>query len=690
MVGAPVPVPGQFAHQHSQCDDNLIPGIFEIQELLIKLAVSGSDKNRTPGRVLEMMRQGSCPPCSSQVLHAVPEAGFLRVGRMSSDTDNRNTDRGVADNDVEDDTSQGNLRLQRELGDSRCRPEELEASREQLQSQVQRLQQEMETAQSEVTFKLAEVAEARGFETVQHVMRVAEIAYLLALKSGLDKGQADILRLAAAMHDIGKVCIPDAILQNTGKLSPAEFAIMKSHTTVGYEMLKGSSRGVFQAASIIALQHHEKYNGQGYPLGLSKDRINILARITSIADVFDALGSDRLDRKAWDADEIVEHMREERGRSFDPMLVDVFLAGLDEFQAIRKAFPQAADRRSAHLPDTSGYGIGRNASVRTSPRSNTSGRAGSVRQPTRVLLCQENQTTRELLIMILGECGYEVANAENGEQISQTLGWDEAPPLAILDTAMSYEDCISLCRRLRSRENRDYTYVMLLTDGDDSQETAEALEAGADCCIAKPVNPAELKARLSAAQRILDIRSELIETKRTLRQQAAHDALTDLWNRPAITDILSMELNRATRYDTSVGVVMADLDCFKDINDTYGHAEGDTIIRQTAKTMRAAFRPYDGFGRYGGQEFLIVLPRCDITFASHVAERLRKCVEKQVVTVGDRQVSLTVSMGVAARSSSSNLGAHELIQAASKALYLAKLAGRNCVEAATEEAGAES
>jgi len=609
---------------------------------------------------------------------------------MSSDTDNRNTDRGVADNDVEGNTSQGNLRLQRELGDSRCRPEDSEISREQLQSQVQLIDREMETAESEVTFKLAEAAEVRGFETVQHVMRVAGISHLLALKAGLDEEQADTLRLAASMHDIGKVGIPDSILRNPGKLSPAEFAIMKSHTTAGYEMLKGSRRGVLQAASIIALQHHEKFNGQGYPLGLSKDRINILARITSIADVFDALGSDRLDRKAWDIDDIVEHMRQERGRSFDPMLVDVFLANLDDFLAVRKAFPQSADRRSARVPDTSGYGTIRDVPTQRSPSWKTTGRSGNIPHPTRVLLCQEDQTARELLIMILGECGYEVANAEDSEQVSEALGGDDAPPLAILDTEMSDGDCISLCRELRSRKGRDYTYVMLLSAGSDRQEAIEALEAGADCCIAKPVNPMELKARLVAAQRILDFQNELIETRETLREQVAHDVLTGLWNRTAIVDILRMELNRATRYDTSVGVVMADLDSFKEINDTYGHGDGDTVIHQTAKTMRAAFRPYDGFGRYGGQEFMIVLPRCDITFASHVAERLRKCVEKQVVTVGDRQLSLTVSMGVAARCGSSNIGAHELIQAASKALYRAKLAGRNRVETAPEEAGAES
>jgi len=609
---------------------------------------------------------------------------------MSSDTENRDINRGPAGNNVEDDTRQGSLRLQREPGNSRCRPEEFETSREQLQSQVKHLRQEMEIAQSEVTFKLAEVAEARGFETVQHVMRVAEIAYLLALKSGMDQGRADILRLAAAMHDIGKVCIPDSILQNPGKLSPAEFEVMKSHTTSGYEMLKGSNRDIFQAASIIALQHHEKYDGQGYPLGLSRDRINILARITSIADVFDALGSDRLDRKAWDLDEIVEHMRQERGRSFDPMLVDIFLADLDAFVAVRKEFPQASVRTPAHLPDTTGYGTVLNTPTHPSMSRQNSGRAGGVPQPTRVLLCQEDQTTRELLVMILGECGYEIAHADNCQQISEALAGDQAPPLAILDTEMSDGDCISLCRELRGRNGRDYTYVILLTRAANQQEFDEALEAGADCCIAKPVNPMELKAHLTVAQRILDFQRELIETRETLLRQAAHDALTGLWNRTAIMDILRMELNRAARYDTSVGVVMADLDCFKQINEKYGHCDGDTVICETAQTMRAAFRPYDGFGRYGGQEFLIVLPRCDITFASHVAERLRKCVEKQVVTVGDTQLSLTVSMGVAARCGSSNTEANELVQAASKALYRAKLAGRNCVEAAAEEGGGES
>ena len=608
---------------------------------------------------------------------------------MCTDVDNCNTGQGAAGSDVKDEASQGNLRLQRELGDFRCEPEGLESSREQLQAQVKRLQQEMESAQSEVTFKLAEVAESRGFEAVQHVMRVAEIAYLLALKSGMDEGQAEILRLAAAMHDIGKVCIPDSILRNPGKLSSAEFTIMKSHTTAGYEMLKGSSRDVLQAASIIALQHHEKYNGQGYPMGLSKDRINILARITSIADVFDALGSDRLHRKAWELDEIVEHMRQERGRSFDPMLVDILLAGLDEFLAIRETFPTPADRMSAHLPDTAGYGTGKDPPTHASPLCQTSGWAGKIPQantlqPARVLLCQEDQATRELLIMVLGEYGYEVANAENGEQIWQAFRQDQAPRLAILDATMSDGDSISLCRKLRSRQGRDYTYVILLTAGVDRQEIIEALEAGVDCCIAKPVNPTELKARLAAAQRILGIQNELIETRKTLRQQAAHDALTGLWNRPAIMDILHTELNRASRYDTSVGVVMADLDSFKHINDIYGRRDGDIVVCETARTMRAAFRPYDGFGRYGGQEFLIVLPRCDITFASHVAERLRKCVEKQVVIVGQTELSLTVSMGVAARYGYSNIGANELIQAASKALYRAKLAGRNCVEVATE------
>jgi len=570
--------------------------------------------------------------------------------------------------------------------------EELAASRGQLQSQVFRLMQDIETAQSEVIFKLAEVVEARSLETGQHVVRVAEISYRLALKSGMDEEQAEVLRLAAAMHDVGKVGIPDVILHNPGKLSADEFAIMKTHTTTGYEMLKGSNGGVLQAAAVIALQHHEKYNGKGYPLGLSGDRINIFGRITCVADVFDALSSDRVYRRAWDLEDIIQHMRKERGRCFDPMLVDLLLDNLDDFLAVRKALPAAGTEPPTRLLNINACGSrGSEGSGQKTGKSNskTGGQTGissrGLLEPPKVLLCQDDPATRELLITTLGERGYEPVLADSGEKVWQMLKASPTPRLAVLDTAMSDRDCISLCRRLRSRKGQDYTYVLLLTGGADRREIIEATEAGADCCLPKPVDPAELRVRLLAAQRILDLQTELITARETLREQATRDGLTGLWNRPAIMDILSMELNRAGRQQTSVGVILADLDYFKRINDTYGHRAGDVVLCESAHCMRAAFRPYDGFGRYGGEEFLVVLPRCGITFAGYVADRLRKCVEKQIVTVGETQFSITVSMGVAAKCGESDTDAGELIHAADEALYRAKAAGRNCVRIAGQQ-----
>ncbi|KZL91240.1 DUF3369 domain-containing protein [Clostridium magnum] len=200
------------------------------------------------------------------------------------------------------------------------------------------LKQEMENTEREIIFTLGEVAEARSKETNNHVKRVAEYSYLLALKCGLSKEEAEILRKASAMHDIGKLAIPDNILNKPGKLTDKEFEIMKSHSTAGKEILKNSGREVISTGAIIAYQHHEKYNGKGYPLGLRGEEIHIYARITAIADVFDALGSERVYKKAWDLDKILVLFKEERGKQFDPNLVDIFLENMNEILKIRERF----------------------------------------------------------------------------------------------------------------------------------------------------------------------------------------------------------------------------------------------------------------------------------------------------------------------------------------------------------------
>ncbi len=204
--------------------------------------------------------------------------------------------------------------------------------------EVESLQQEIEETQKEVVFTLGAIGESRSRETGNHVKRVAEYSRLFALFYGLSESEAEMLKQASPMHDIGKIAIPDAILNKPGKLTDEEFVTMKTHAELGYEMLKYSKRPLLKLAATIAYQHHEKYDGSGYPRGIAGAEISIFGRITALADVFDALGSDRCYKKAWDDDKIFAFFREQSGRHFDPRLVDIFFAHLDAFLAIRDAF----------------------------------------------------------------------------------------------------------------------------------------------------------------------------------------------------------------------------------------------------------------------------------------------------------------------------------------------------------------
>ncbi len=198
------------------------------------------------------------------------------------------------------------------------------------------LNKELESTQREVIFTMGAIAEERSKETGDHVKRVAEYSFILARLYGLSKEESLRLKDASPMHDIGKIAIPDAVLKKPGKLTDDEFKIMQSHAEVGYKMLNVSTRPILKAAAIVAYEHHEKYNGRGYPRGLKGEEIHIYGRITAIADVFDALGSDRVYKKAWPLEKICKLLEDERGEHFDPELVDLFLDNLPHFIAARE------------------------------------------------------------------------------------------------------------------------------------------------------------------------------------------------------------------------------------------------------------------------------------------------------------------------------------------------------------------
>lgn len=200
------------------------------------------------------------------------------------------------------------------------------------------LQEEIEATQREIIFTLAETGEMRSKETGYHVKRVAEFSRLFAVKYGMNEEEAELIKLSAPMHDIGKIAIPDSILLKPGKLTPEEWKIMQSHASLGYEMLKHSDRRLLKSAAIIANEHHEKWNGEGYPNGKKGEDIHIYGRITAMSDVFDALGNARVYKPPWELDRIVKLFKEEKGHQFDPKLVKVFLDGLDDFVKIKETY----------------------------------------------------------------------------------------------------------------------------------------------------------------------------------------------------------------------------------------------------------------------------------------------------------------------------------------------------------------
>lgn len=197
------------------------------------------------------------------------------------------------------------------------------------------LKQEIADTQREVVYRMGAIGETRSKETGNHVKRVAEYSKLLALEYGLSPDDAELLKQASPMHDIGKVGIPDVVLNKPGKHTPEEWDIMRSHAQIGYDMLAGSNRPILRTAAMVALEHHEKWDGSGYPRNLAGEQIHIFGRITALADVFDALGSDRCYKKAWPLDQILDMLKREQGKHFDPDLVAVFLSNLDAILAIR-------------------------------------------------------------------------------------------------------------------------------------------------------------------------------------------------------------------------------------------------------------------------------------------------------------------------------------------------------------------
>jgi diguanylate cyclase (GGDEF)-like protein len=252
--------------------------------------------------------------------------------------------------------------------------------------------------------------------------------------------------------------------------------------------------------------------------------------------------------------------------------------------------------------------------------------------------------------------------------------------MAILDWMMPGLDGLSVCRAVRQRE-APYVYLILLTARDGDDDVVAGLVAEADDYLTKPFDARELKARIQSGERILELESRLLAAEKDLRHEATHDRLTGLWNRAMVLDHLDHAVKRVRRSGERLTVAIADVDHFKLVNDTYGHGAGDQVLREAARRLKSALRGADAVGRYGGEEFLIVLTSPDSWGHLAALDRVCVAVSHAPVDVGQARVSVTLSMGAARLVSEESDGA-SLIAAADEALYRAKADGRNCLKMA--------
>ncbi len=291
----------------------------------------------------------------------------------------------------------------------------------------------------------------------------------------------------------------------------------------------------------------------------------------------------------------------------------------------------------------------------------------------KILVADDEGATRLKLEALLVKLGYEVIVAHDGIEAWDVLQREDSPTLAIIDWIMPGLDGVEICRRVRESGKRPYTYLIMLTVKDEKQDLVLGMEAGADDYLSKPFDLDELRVRLHAGERVLALQDEL-------RVQATHDDLTGVLNRGTILEILQRELAHVTRKGESAGIVLADLDNFKRINDTYGHPIGDEVLREASRRLGARMRSYDAIGRYGGEEFLIVLPGCGKGCVAEVAERMRALIADQPIVTHAGNIDITVSLGVAVVEKGHTLKLDSVIVVADEALYRAKRGGRNRVE----------
>ncbi len=297
----------------------------------------------------------------------------------------------------------------------------------------------------------------------------------------------------------------------------------------------------------------------------------------------------------------------------------------------------------------------------------------------KILIADDENVTRRRLEKIVTGMGFEVISCEDGLDAWKIIQSEDAPSFLILDWLMPGMDGLEICRKVREQNREPYTFILLLTSKGEQDDFVNGMEAGADDYVTKPFNLSELKARLKAGERIVELNKELLSVRNDFEKLATYDKLTGLYNRNYMTEILDKEFVRALRYKTDLSCILLDLDYFKDVNDTFGHDFGDLVLREFSACLKREKRKTDISIRYGGEEFLLLLPNTDISGAKRMAEKIRVTCEKKRYSDSNSSTTVTVSIGIASVMHNKLLESKELLSLTDKALYRSKAEGRNRV-----------